>query len=318
MKRLIGLTLIAILAFSCGPRKKPAPAAPATRDFPMAEIPMMITEPQERALWLAQHFWDRFTATDKAYLCDSLTVNGVVLDNVEKQVGLFASILQQVPLGDGQRAMSALYSRLRGFQEAFLESNMLPQVTALVSRYFYDPNSPVRSEDLYRPFVDSLSASPLLDADDRRQYAWESGVCALNGTGTPAADFKFVDTSGRTRTLYSVKAEWTLLIFGNPDCNACREIMEQMDASPEITALISSGRLKVVDIYIDEDLELWKARWELYPKAWINGYDPTFTIRTDRIYAVRAVPSLYLLDRAKTVIMKDALPEHVLAVLEEL
>ena len=154
--------------------------------------------------------------------------------------------------------------------------------------------------------------------EEKSQYAWEKQVCSLNRTGTPAADFRFVDTAGRTRTLYSIKAEWLLLIFGNPDCKACREIMDQMGASEEITYLIESGRLKVVDVYIDEDIELWKQRRDSYPKTWINGYDPTFSIRTDRIYAVRAVPSLYLLDKDKRVVLKDAPAQLALEVMESL
>ena len=74
----------------------------------------------------------------------------------------------------------------------------------------------------------------------------------------------------------------------------------------------------MVDVYIDEDIDLWKQRMAGYPSAWINGYDPTFTIRTDRIYAVRAVPSLYLLDKDKTVVLKDAPAEVVLPALETL
>ena len=43
-----------------------------------------------------------------------------------------------------------------------------------------------------------------------------------------------------------------------------------------------------------------------------NGYDPDYAIRTDRLYDVRAIPSLYLLDSEKTVLMKDAPTEKVL------
>ena len=304
------------VTLSCGTKKKAAPAAPATRDFPKAEVPVMITEPGERATWIAQHFWDRFTQPDKLYACDSLTVNGVQVEKLEEQVGLFASILQQLPLPDGQVAMDAAYNRLEAFQKARPEGNVFAETSALISRYFYDPNSPVRSEDLYLPFVSRLASSELVPDEEKSQYAWEKQVCSLNRTGSPAADFRFVDTAGRTRTLYSIKAEWLLLIFGNPDCKACREIMDQMSASEEITYLIESGRLKVVDVYIDEDIELWKQRRDSYPKTWINGYDPTFSIRTDRIYAVRAVPSMYLLDKDKRVVLKDAPAQLALEVME--
>ena len=304
-----------VLALGCGQPKKQTSPAPATRDFPMAEIPMMITQPDQRAEWLARHFWEPFTQPEKLYFCDSVTVNGVPAEKLEQQVGLFASILQQITIPAGQEAMKAAFGRLEAFQKAQPEGNTFSQTSALISRYFYDPNSPVRSEDLYLPFVSLLASSDLVSEEERGRYAWDARACALNQTGTPAADFTFVDTEGHRRTLYGIRAAYTLLIFGNPDCQACREIMEQMAASPDISALISSGRLKVADIYIDEDLDLWKAKKDTYPREWINGYDPGFVIRTDRLYAVRALPSLYLLDEKKNVLMKDSPPEMVLQAL---
>lgn len=318
MRRRLGIGLLLALALSCGQPRKQAEKAPATRAFPMAEIPVMITEPPRRAEWLVRHFWDPFTKADKLYYCDSVTVNGVPADELEKQVGLFATLLQELSIPTGQEAMKAAFGRLEAFQKAQPEGNVFSQTSALISRYFFDPNSPVRSEDLYLPYVSLLAASDLVSEEDRGQYAWDAKVCSLNQTGTPAADFTFMDTAGRKRTLYGIRADYTLLIFGNPDCKACREIMAQMTASPEISALIAGGRLKVADIYIDEEIDLWKAKKDTYPKEWINGYDPSFTIRTDRLYAVRAVPSLYLLDEKKNVLMKDALPEVVLEVLQNL
>lgn len=315
MKRRILIGLVLVLALGCGQPKKQTPPVPATRDFPMVEIPMMITQPEQRAEWLAQHFWEPFTQPGKLYFCDSVTVNGVPAEKLEQQVGLFASILQQITLPAGQEAMKAAFGRLEAIQKAQPEGNTFSRTSALISRYFYDPNSPVRSEDLYLPFVSLLASSDLVADEERGRYAWDARTCALNQTGTPAADFTFVDTEGRRRTLYGIRAAYTLLIFGNPDCQACREIMEQMTASPEISALISSGRLKVADIYIDEDLDQWKAKRDTYPREWINGYDPDFVIRTDRLYAVRAVPSLYLLDEKKNVLMKDAPQEMVLQAL---
>ena len=156
-------------------------------------------------------------------------------------------------------------------------------------------------------------------------------MCSLNRVGTPAADFSFTDTRGRVRTLYGIKAEHTVLIFGNPGCKACQEIMADMESTPEISALIDSGRLQVVDIYIDQDLDDWKEDiyidqdlddWKdhipEYPAKWINGYDHNYTIRTDLIYNVRGIPSIYLLDAEKTVLLKDATPERVLTALANL
>ena len=294
-----------------GGHKSKTPAAPATRDFPLVEVPAMITEPGERLEWLTAHFWDKFTDTGKLYFSDSLTVNGVKLTDIEPQMGVYATLLQEMPIVTGQNVVSAWYNRLEAFQTTFPESNMLPQMASLTTRYLYDPNSPVRNEDLYLPFVKRLAESPLIDADFRERYAWDARNCSLNQTGTVAADFPFIDTAGKRRTLHSIKADLLLLIFGNPDCQACREIMQTMEEEPELEALISSGELKVVDIYIDEDIELWKSKISSYPSTWINGYDPNYDIRGDRLYNVRAVPSVYLLDADKRVIFKDCPIERI-------
>ena len=312
MRRCFVLAAAMCILLSCGPRNTKKTAPVAKRDFPAAEIPVMLTEPQERMDWLVAHFWDRFTNSDKAYACDSLTVNGIALENLDRQMGVYTTLLQEVSLKDGMRSVEGLYNQLDAFQRAHPESNILPQTAALVAHYLYDPNSPNRSEDLYLPFVRALSQSDLIDASYRMGYNWDTANCEKNRIGTPAADFTFIDTQGRKRNLYGIKAQQILLIFGNPDCTACRELMEQMNQSPEIDALIDSGSLKVVDIYIDQEIEEWKKRAGSFPTRWINGYDPNYVIRTELIYNVRAIPSLYLLDQDKKVILKDAPMERVL------
>jgi len=318
MRKLSGLIVLFFLC-ACGPRGgKTVSPAPADREFPQVEIPSMYTEREERGTWAASHFWDRFTDTARVYACDSLTVNGVPLDEVEAQMGLFTTLLGQVSLEDGGKAVAAFYDRIDAFERKYPESNVFEQLSRLTSRYLYDPNSPVRNEDLYLPFVERLGTSDLIDDGYRMGYEWDTRMCRLNRVGTPAADFAFTDTRGRVRTLYGVKAEYTVLIFGNPGCTACREIMAAMESSPEISALVSSGRLRVVDIYIDEDVDDWKAHIPEYPASWINGYDHGYKIRTDLLYNVRGIPSIYLLDASKTVLMKDAVQENVLTALENL
>ena len=52
-----------------------------------------------------------------------------------------------------------------------------------------------------------------------------------------------------------------------------------------------------------------------YPKEWICGYDPDQVLRSDTLYWLRAIPSLYLLDGEKRVILKDATLQQVLVAL---
>ena len=313
--RLLALIALSLLC-ACGPRGgKKAPDASGPREFPRAEIPSMYTDAPERAAYAAGHFWDRFTDTTRVYACDSTTVNGVPLASVEAQMGLFASLLGQVSLDEGGKAVARLYDRVDAFERKYPDSNVFEELGRLARHYLYDPNSPVRNEDLYGEFVSRLGKSDLIDSGYRMGYEWDARMCRLNRVGTKAADFAFTDTRGWIRTLYSIKAAYTVLIFGNPGCKACREIMEAMADTPEIAALIDDGRLQVVDVYIDREIDDWKAHIADYPKNWINGYDHKYAIRTELIYNVRGIPSIYLLDRDKTVLMKDAPQENVLEAL---
>jgi len=67
-----------------------------------------------------------------------------------------------------------------------------------------------------------------------------------------------------------------------------------------------------------EALDKWREYASVYPKNWYNGYDQSYIIRSDVTYNVRAIPSLYVLDSEKKVIMKDAPVEVVIPYLDNL
>ena len=109
-----------------------------------------------------------------------------------------------------------------------------------------------------------------------------------------------------------------MLFRSNPGCPACKEIIESLTSSERIASLVASGRLAVVNVYIDDELDKWREYASVYPKNWYNGYDQSYLIRSDITYNVRAIPSLYVLDSSKRVQMKDAPVEAVLPYLENL
>ena len=313
LKPLKYLLLVVLAVVACG-RNKPAeaPSVPQelpTRVFPRVQPPQM--HPDGPAIYSVDHFWDAYFKDLGNFRTDSLYLGGVERVRLEEAFGFFSTLLWNVPPETAKAATARLYDQLAAAKNPAVTVSLVE----LTSRYLYDPNSPVRCEDFYLPFVQKLAEGDLAPEEMRMQYGFQARMCALNAMGTPAADFPFTDTRGRRRTLYGIEAEYILLIFGNPDCKACKDLVEDMESSPEMTELISSGRLKVVDIFIDREVDQWKARVADYPARWINGYDHTFTIRDDILYNVRAVPSMYLLDKEKRVIFKDVPPEILLTYL---
>ena len=288
------------------------------RDFPMVRVPATLTGIDARAAWISAHYWDPFLDPETALPSADTLFNGIGPAELEQQVGNFCYILQLVPVETAREALSQLYGRLDALAAQFPDDALPAEMTRLFEKYLYDPNSPMRCEDAFNLVATRLAADARQDEATREKYARIARLSARNATGTPAADFSFVDAKGQQRSLYGIAAEQLLLIFGNPDCHACVELMDALSDNPVIAARIRSGALKVVDIYIDEDLATWRANVDAYPADWINGCDPDGAIRAGELYHVRAIPSLYLLDADKTVLLKDAPQERVLAYLANL
>lgn len=184
----------------------------------------------------------------------------------------------------------------------------------------HNPNSPMRNDEYYIPILEVLVESPLLDEYDRMVPAYDLDVVSKNRLGTTANDFVYTLSNGSSGRLSNIQADYTILMFSNPGCPMCSEITEKLSSSPLINELGELGRIKILTIYPDADLEAWREYLRQMPHQWINAYDKGMIITEKRLYNLNAIPSLYLLDKDKRVIIKDGVSveqiENAIALLE--
>lgn len=303
------ISVLALVAVSCGNKKaEQFQALP----FPDVLPPEMIESTQDRIDYMAEHWWDKITDDARSYPSDSILVSGVPKEDVEQKFANWINILSMTDYPHAAKSVRRLYDRVVKCESKDTSSNVFETFTDLVERYLYDPNSPLRNEDFYGPYAEKLASCQYVAELKRQAYAHDAKMSSLNRVGTKATDFRFEDKDGKVRWLRDIKADYIVLFFSNPGCVACKEIINALRNTQQIDAMVSSGRIAVLNIYIDEDLEAWRSYMPIYPETWYNGFDPDFVIRTDVLYNVRAIPSLYLLDKDHTVIMKDAVTPRVL------
>lgn len=268
------------------------------------DVPSVLTDRKEISEYVATHFWDAFF--DGEYSCDSSHVNGVDAGEVEKALGVFINYLENnCPRDFSEKTIGAFFSKVEQFGKEHGHSNVYSFFEKEVPKYLYDPNSPVRDEGLYLPYVSGLAASDLTDEGMKESYSFESKMSALNRVGSTAADFTFTDLEGKRHSLHGIKADYTLLMFSNPGCENCKDVIRSLTANQRIRQLVKDGEIAIVNVYIDLEREKWQELAREYPSDWINGYDQDYAIRQDRSYNVRGIPSLYVLDSDKKVLMKD-------------
>ena len=309
---LFALTAVVILTSACGGSNnnsgKKAEQFSAL-PFPDIQIPSVVDSEQERLQYLAENYWNIITDPSREFRCDSSYVSGVEIQSFEQKFANWTSVLDRVPLDISLKSIGKMYDRTLACEKRNPSSNVFETVVHLAQKYLYDPNSPVRNEEYYYPFVSRYSRYEGLSDVERGKFEREARLCGLNRIGTKATDFRFCDRNGKIRRMHDIESPYTLLFFSNPGCNACMDIINVLKDDAVISSLIHNGVLTVLNIYIDEDLDEWRSYMPVYPEEWYNCFDPDFTIRNGSLYNIRAIPSLYLLDKEKRVILKDA-PEH--------
>ncbi|MCF0173808.1 MAG: DUF5106 domain-containing protein [Bacteroidales bacterium] len=275
------------------------------RNFSIPQVPSLFSGQKETAEYLSVHFWDNFFSTEK-YHTDSLTYNGIAREELQGAMINYVSILYIIPLSEAQKSLAALTDKALAYPQPEASKGFLK----ILEYYLYDANSVYRNEDFFLPVTSRLATWQELTEVEREKYARYAKFCAFNQIGTVAADFTYCDKQGRKGTLHTLSAENLLIFFSNPGCSACKQIIEKISASEKISSLISGRKLKILNLYIDEDLAAWHEYMPIYPKTWINAYQDDFSVRNDTKYNIRALPSLYILDSEKRVVMRDV-PEDV-------
>ena len=293
MYRILLILAALLCAVSCGGRRSQQQNAPASqpRVFLPAIAPVAMS-PEEQREYLCLHYWDRFDFADSLFVREADTAQ--MIEAYARWIAL---------ISDRPADPAPMDSLMR---RASVSRPMLDYFTMLAEAVVHDPNSPLRNDEFYIPVMQAVLASPYYDEYERIGPAYDLNMASQNRLGRQANDFRYTLASGATGTLYGVKAEYVLLFINNPGCPMCKQLREQIVGSPMLTEMIERGRLKVIALYPDEDLTEWRNYRDHIPAKWINGYDDGCVVREQGIYDLTAIPSLYLLDRDKRVLVKDS------------
>lgn len=272
-----------------------APQNVAEQDaFPFPAIPEVMTDPQERRSYLLLHYWDNYDFADTALLHRAeVTEQGLV-----NYVALAGSHPDTV---EADEALGVFCEKLSTSAEARKE------MPSLMEKYLYDPMSPMRDESLYARFLDALLAYVPKDDARRERWGFLRQLIGRNNPGQEAEDFVYYLPDGQRHTLSdtAVKASALLLFFYDPECENCHAVLQEMKANRALAEAVTDGQVQVLSIYTEGNPDVWRARLEEIPAGWTVGTDREL-IKTKALYDLKAMPTLYLLDADKRVLLKDA------------
>ncbi len=292
---ILSMTLTAILSCKNSPPKEPDTTTISTDSiwkFQLPEVPAMIVSPEQRLDFLIKHYWDNINLADTSFTHND--------NDLEQAWANYCDLLNRTSLSTAQSAIQSTFATMNG------NKRILMAFEDLADKYLYDPNSPMRNEDFYIPVLEALINAPVLDKFEKIRPQARLKLALKNRPGTIASDFIYTLKSGKQGRLYQIPTDYTILFINNPGCHACAETIDQLRSTEIIEKLLKERRLSILAIYTDEELDAWRQHAKDFPEDWINSYDKEQTISKKELYDLKAIPTLYLLDRNKTVLLKDA------------
>lgn len=286
-----------------------APAKAAVQEdvrgsFPFPDVPVTLTEPEARKAWLLTHYWERFDFADTT-----------LVDNRDITEQGFVNFIAL--LADGTTPEELIRESLANWCTRFIgQTHARKVLTKTADDYLYNPNSPFYNEGLYGLYLETL-LDKLPKTDVRRStYGFKLKLLRRNNVGSRATDFAYCLPDGTKRTLDAtpVKGDRLLLVFYDPECESCHEVLRKMAADRELAAAVRAGKVSVLAVYTEGNDGAWRKALSDMPEGWTTGTDRE-AVKQGALYDLKAMPSLYLLDGRKTVLLKDATYEKIRAAL---
>lgn len=293
MRRLfVLLTFIILFSQASMAQEQTAPAAEKVT-FPMVTVPDEITDPQARAKYLGEHFWDN---VDFATASEALVEQGLI-----DMASIFPLLNSETLIS----SMTALVKKAETSKEGLL------MMLSLADKYLYGTASPLYNEAAYRGLLQSALISKALNKADKEPYQKQLVILEMNNEGSAAVDFDMQLVDGSKAKLSDIEAPVSILFFYAADNLDCKLQRFRLTQARLVNYLQRAGGIKIVAVCVEGD----KAAWEKFradsPKEWLHVFDASGKIKSENLYDLRTLPRLYLLDEQKTVLLKNTKADNI-------
>ena len=251
--------------------------------YPMP--PDSICDRQGRVAYMLEHFWNEQNLTDTT----SFKSPEFLLD--------YLYLLNQISVEEKDKYITSFISLASNYNDTF------GTLLWWLDNIFYDSSSPYYDEETYLRMLNVVMAT---EVHSVLKIIPKKRIKVLNNNriGYYANDFSFIDKCGQKHRLYEIDAPFLLLIFNNPDCPLCCQTEKYINNDETIQRLIMNDSIKILTITPIEEYDRWLKH--SYPKEWYVGFDIDKKIYASRLYDIQRFPSIYLLDRNKRVLLKEA------------
>lgn len=286
---MLGGVMLTVCAATLMPL--PSHAAPVRIEplFQYPSAPDSIDNLSDKSDWLMRSFWNDFDfsaskAVDQNALNDAFAVYSSAMRFANRDVVM--------------NSVDNLIKKVKG------NPTMTLQMAKAAEEALYGPRAEIWSDEVYLPFIKCVTSDKSLSGARTARYADQLKKLTTSAVGKKAPGFRYRLRNRHERD-FKPTAKYTLIEFGNPDCDDCRYAKTHLEMASDIMEMVEAGTLQILfivpDVAPDEEEEVL-SMLAGYPEKWVAGIG----YGIDDMYDIRLSPSFYLLGKKGDIIVKNA------------
>lgn len=271
------------------------------KNLPRPSAPLDIIDAKDRAIYEAMHYWDNINLRNDSVINDTEVFKNSIVN--------FVGLLTSLNLKDAQKAVVIPLDKSIG--------HGLRLILTTYFNYLYRYNSPLQNLKLYQTILEWSVKNKRLIPEERARAKDLLETIQHNDIGSVAEDFDYTGLDSVKRKLSRGFAPLTLLIFYDPNCHVCQHEAISISKNEDLEKLANTNTLDILFISLDRDPKEVQAMSDIIPRFAKIGIAPKELI-SKGLYDIQAVPSIYLLDGEKKVLLRDCkLTDAIAKILEK-
>ncbi len=280
--KLGNLAIVLILAFTAGTARAEVILVDPIFEYPVA--PEELETLTDKSNWIMQHFWDNMNFKQK---------NALNQAAVNDAMRVYTLPMQWADKVEVDKSVDKLVSQLSK------NPTLLLQFTKAAEESLYSNRANVWIDEVYLKFLEGFMKNKKLSESRKARYARQLRQISNTRTGEMAPSFEFTTPVGNPGD-YRPIGVFTIIEFGDPDCDDCRHAKLKMETNVWFTSLVDKGLVNILFITPDPE-EGWQSKMTGFPSNWVVGASDTIADQLD----IRTTPSFFVIGKDGKLLAKN-------------
>ncbi len=267
---------------------------PPLFEYPVA--PEEIVSLSDKSNWLMQHFWDQMDFKKKE------AVNQAALNDAFR---VFTLPMQWADKAEVDKAVDSMLSQLSR------NPTLLLQFTKAAEESLYGDRAKIWIDEVYVKYLETFLKNKKIKDSRKIRYRHQLSLLKNSMIGEVPPSFSFTTPTGDPGKFMPIGV-FTIIEFGDPDCDDCRHAKLKMETDIRFSSLVDRGLVNVLFI-VPDPVDGWQTQIGSYPSNWVVGSSDDVADILD----IRTTPSFYVIGKDGRIMAKNISVEQAKALAYE-